>query len=75
MVLSRGDTRCAIKLLVDAAFLVAPLPPPPEAIELELPLTLAAVDTLELLAKLARLVLRFLAFSEDPVGVAVRGRM
>ena len=43
-----------------------------EATELLLPLKLA-VETLELLARLARLVLRFLMF-EELDGVVVRGR-
>ena len=71
MLWSRGDTRCVTKLLVDAAFFAeeaAPL----EAMELVLPLTLA-VETLELLARLARLLLRTLALAEL-VGVVVLGR-
>ena len=66
--LSRGDTRCVNKLPVEAAFFAEEA----DAIELALPLTLA-VETLELLAKLLRLVLRFLVL-EEMVGVVVLGR-
>ena len=71
MPLSRGDTRCVNKLLVEAAFFEAE---EADAIELLLPLTLA-VETLELLARLARLALRwFLMLLEELVGVVVLGR-